>query len=505
MRFPLRLDRPEALGGLRELASTTDFSERGVCDRLGLPSIYDFQTLRAGREGSADVADGLDLLIRLFMDGEGVRASRIEELGLSGGMRAVEALGLLGGHPRGPGWLGASALLYPTESLLISSDLNEQAPGISEDGGRLRRDSVYPAITNAAREFMSDLPLPGAGRVLDLCSGTGIGALALARGAEEVWAVDITERCTLFAEFNARLNGVHNIRILCGDLYEPLHERQFDLIVAHPPYVPSDADEFVFRDGGADGERIVRRILEGLPDHLAPGGLFYARCMATDRDDAPLERRIRSFLGARAEEFDVFVIPSREMRLSDYLSGGVRSGRMGFEEAESRRVRLEEAGVEAFVHGTLLVQRRAVGRPAVTSRRFRAPQAGPEVLDWLRRWEVARLDSGFGEAVLEMTPRLREGAVLELRYRVAGGKPLTEGLSVRSDGPFPSAFFLPADTAHLLSLFDGATPVREVFREGTHKEWIPPATREEEFVGLLVALSGGGVLELPGFEIPADT
>ena len=48
-------------------------------------------------------------------------------------------------------------------------------------------------------------------------------------------------------------------------MYEPVAGLEFDRIVTHPPYVPVSKPTHVFRDGGDDGELILRRAIEGLP------------------------------------------------------------------------------------------------------------------------------------------------------------------------------------------------------------------------------------------------
>jgi release factor glutamine methyltransferase len=112
---------------------------------------------------------------------------------------------------------------------------------------------------------------------LDLCSGSGAVAVAAAlRGVRSVTAVDLHRRSAWTARLNARLNGVR-VRGLHGDLYEPVAGRRFDLITANPPYVPAPPDMTPERgdrawNAGNDGRAVIDRIIEGLPEHLAPGG-----------------------------------------------------------------------------------------------------------------------------------------------------------------------------------------------------------------------------------------
>lgn len=113
------------------------------------------------------------------------------------------------------------------------------------------------------------------GRVLDLCCGAGAQALACARTADTVTAVDIEPLVETIFCVNAELNGLsHNVEFLLGDLFEPITERRFDLICSNPPFLPVPAVVTLplFADGGPDGLSVVRRLLAGLPHFLEPEG-----------------------------------------------------------------------------------------------------------------------------------------------------------------------------------------------------------------------------------------
>jgi release factor glutamine methyltransferase len=117
------------------------------------------------------------------------------------------------------------------------------------------------------------------GSVLDVC--TGSGALAIASwlaGAGRVTAVDASRRAVLGARLNARLNGAR-VRVLRGDLCEPVADQRFDVIVCNPPYVPApDAGPGAHGpraawDGGGDGRELIDRLCEQLPARLRPSGV----------------------------------------------------------------------------------------------------------------------------------------------------------------------------------------------------------------------------------------
>ena len=123
-------------------------------------------------------------------------------------------------------------------------------------------------------------------RVLDLCTGSGAIALAMAtkRPQAHFTGVDISEEALGYARLNQKRLGLANVDFLHGDLYSPLPQGQgYSLITANPPYV-SEGDyaglESVVRDyepklallAGADGLAVIRRIAERAGEFLEPGG-----------------------------------------------------------------------------------------------------------------------------------------------------------------------------------------------------------------------------------------
>src|SRR3954447_14944074 len=120
--------------------------------------------------------------------------------------------------------------------------------------------------------------LPAQARVLDLCTGRGLLAVAAARHrAAEATAVDVSRRAVLTARINARLNGVR-VRGLRGDLFAPVAAERFDAIVSNPPYLPVADDTLPDRgparawDAGTDGLILLDRICAQAAGHLEPGG-----------------------------------------------------------------------------------------------------------------------------------------------------------------------------------------------------------------------------------------
>jgi release factor glutamine methyltransferase len=115
-------------------------------------------------------------------------------------------------------------------------------------------------------------------KILDICTGSGVLAIAAARRTQgEVTAVDLSRRSAATVAINSRLNGA-KVVVVRGDLFEPLAGRSFDLIVSNPPYVPDAGPPASAHsasrawNAGPTGRRLLDRICAQAPAHLRPGG-----------------------------------------------------------------------------------------------------------------------------------------------------------------------------------------------------------------------------------------
>lgn len=123
-------------------------------------------------------------------------------------------------------------------------------------------------------DTLADLP-HGDGapsRALDMGTGSGIGALALAKAGHSVVAVDVNPEAVRCARINALLNKLEErIDVREGNLFEPVSGERFDVVAFNPPFfegTPSDLHDAAWRSTGVFG-----RFAAELPRHLAPGGV----------------------------------------------------------------------------------------------------------------------------------------------------------------------------------------------------------------------------------------
>ncbi|MFZ4373119.1 MAG: peptide chain release factor N(5)-glutamine methyltransferase [Mycobacterium sp.] len=154
--------------------------------------------------------------------------------------------------------------------------------------------------TEALLEWALVQSLPHDAVILDLCTGSGALAIALAsqRPRARVIAVDDDTEALDYARRNAVGTTV---RLVCGDVTDvgllPELIGSVDLVVANPPYLPTGSPlepEVARHDpahalfGGADGMSVITPLIARAADWLKPGGL-----LAVEHDDTTSEATAR--------------------------------------------------------------------------------------------------------------------------------------------------------------------------------------------------------------------
>ncbi|ORW06975.1 HemK2/MTQ2 family protein methyltransferase [Mycolicibacter longobardus] len=147
----------------------------------------------------------------------------------------------------------------------------------------LNLDGVYvpQQDSHLLIDTMERTGLASRARVLDLCTGSGVAAIAAAElGAVSVTAFDICPRAVRCARGNARAAGV-DVRIRQGPWSAALRCAPFDLVVSNPPYVPSPGNcgpiasaggpEWSW-NGGVDGRIVLDPLCRSATALLRRGG-----------------------------------------------------------------------------------------------------------------------------------------------------------------------------------------------------------------------------------------
>ncbi len=296
---------------------STGYCESLVRKRLGLSDITDllWRALPIYRAQQLAVRDALALAIDLFLLQGAISSVELDQLFNTADQDALMRAGLLSIDDRGVA--RARASLFPVGDCLVFSD--HAWPKLPHPGCvdiphdlvmSVGADSHWLARTTVRRPV---------GAMLDLCTGSGVHALLAASHSQRVVAVDISPRAARCTRFNAQASGAANVEVAVGDLFEPVYGERFDLITANPPFVPSPVDSLGFRDGGHSGEDVQRRIIAGLPHHLAPGGIAQIVTELGERDDESISDRLRGWLGGAP--MDILILRLRVHSATNYAIG----------------------------------------------------------------------------------------------------------------------------------------------------------------------------------------
>lgn len=179
------------------------------------------------------------------------------------------------------------------------------------EGALVPRPETEELVEEATR-----LLKPRAGeplQILELGTGTGCIAVALASRFPyaSIWATDISPQALKLAQKNAEFHHVvHRIRFIREDIFKPGHDRKgwADLVISNPPYIPTrelkglqaevQNEPVLALDGGPDGLKAIRAIVQDAPAHLKAGGCLM---LEIGRDQGPAVAALlqeRGFAGA---------------------------------------------------------------------------------------------------------------------------------------------------------------------------------------------------------------
>lgn len=280
----------EEAAALRTALLGAGFTVDGVAELIG-PMAHQALARNETTPGMRRTTDGspLALLTRLWPLQAAVDEAALERVlpGLVGPMVKAGLLDTSAGEVRA--LVDVRPYADDDHDWWVVSDLT---PGLDGAERRMRADHVL-GVSSASTSLAQMTIREPVGRALDLGTGSGVQALHLTRHALEVVATDVSVRCLALAELTTALNEV-DVDLRLGDLFEPVRDERFDLVVSNPPFVisPATGEQLVYRDSGLPGDEIVRQVVVGGAGLLTDGGWCQVLANWAHHEDQPWVERV---------------------------------------------------------------------------------------------------------------------------------------------------------------------------------------------------------------------
>jgi SAM-dependent methyltransferase len=444
------------------------YCEGAVRERLGLADIAALNWRNASiyRDELLAARDPLSLAIDLFLLEGSLAVDEVDRLLPAPTRDVLLRAGLLEIEPTGR--MQARASLYPVGERLIFSD--HAWPELRQPGEAVPYNQVM-AVGLDSRHLARITVRRRVRSALDLCTGSGIHALLAADRAERVCAVDINPRAVRCTRFNAQALGIRNLEVFEGDLFGPVAGETFDRITANPPFVPSPVNALRFRDGGPTGEDTLKRIVAGLPHHLAPGGIAQIVTELGQREGETLTGRLREWLGGAP--MDIYVLSVASHTAMQYATGHARGDDYGsfLDSTRAWAANLRAQGYQRVVPVLVSFQWSSPhGRPWERIDKSRPPQrcAGNEIEATFRAEGLARNPDLFRQ--LEGRRLRRSGPIARLDARVLGGDIPPKARATRLGQALEIEHELDDVEQQVLDGLDGSVPASEWLRPDRGRE-----------------------------------
>jgi methylase of polypeptide subunit release factors len=454
------------LDRLRDAFAQADFNEDRLADQGLAPSSGGSDDVWPLRALAAE--EPLSILVRLWTVGAAVDAGIAERALAPATLDELLDAGLIERAPSAG--VRATVAMKPYRDLLIAADRATTEPDEPAD--------YVPGVNPIARILATHTVRDSAARTLDLGTGNGIQALAAARHSEQVLATDVNRRALAYAELNARLNAVTNVRLVEGSWFDAVDEDEFDLILANPPFVVSPDVASLYRDSDLPTGGLGALLLAEAARRLAPGGFAHVMCewgIADGEDWAQTPREWVAGTGC-----DALILSHQQMDpVAHAVAWNHRLAPIdpdAFESSVERWSTHHAAHGFASLHGGIVtLRRRTSGSPWIAAHGLRAKsrgEAGPHIKAVFAGEDLVRSLSAPRE-VLDVPLAPAEGVRLEqvLTRRDERWRQRPATLRVRPGLGLEGR--VDADALDLLFALDGR-PVADVVRDVAQRK-----TREE--------------------------
>ena len=148
--------------------------------------------------------------------------------------------------------------------------------------------------------------------VLEIGTGSGLVSMYASLLTDDVTATDINYNALELAEKNFKLNNINTIKLEFGDLFEPVKDKKFDVILFNTPYLPTDSEDIINDDlnyafdGGLDGRKVIDRFINEVSNHLNDKGIVQIIQSSLSDNNRTLEMFDRNGFVAEIAESEKF-------------------------------------------------------------------------------------------------------------------------------------------------------------------------------------------------------
>ena len=445
-----------AIGSLRQALDAAGYTAEAVRALLGTDAYRTGLAEVQRRTCAGSLPAALGTIVRLFFLGAETPAGEVE------GALAP----LADRRPRpssasreddGAGVVRPHARIVPHAGLMIASDPYSR--------GTVDPEDYVPGFTAVTATCVNLTVRRDVDSALDIGTGCGVQALLAAGHSRRVVATDVNERALEYTAFNAALNGLENLELRLGNLFEPVDGERFELVVCNAPYVVSPDVRFAYRDAGARGDSFSERLVRQCAAHLADGAT--ATLMVSWLRPAGSDWATRPRVWAEGSGCDAWILGGQ---ILDPIVHTARWNDGAVGDAEAFEVVLErwlpalaELGADAVVEGAILLRRRTGGSGWIRADLVPPEAPEPASAQVLRVLEArGAVDNLDDEALLDCTFDVAESAVVDETSTLEGGRrqPLSSRIRLRDGLLFAVA--LDPGALELIAALDGRTTLRRV-------------------------------------------
>ncbi len=250
-------------GRLRDFFENSGYTDQGF---RTTPVLRELPSHRAGNISylleSTCEPTALNILLRLFLFDFPVSMEAAEQVMPGSVLGILRESGMLRIQSDR---LVPAAMVTPIDGTLMVADPASRME--SDEAGDI---VLWPNQTTRMLQY-SAIQTP-CRTLLDLGAGCGVLSVLAAGFSDTVVATDLNARAAEFTRFNAWMNQVDNIECLIGDTYAPVADRQFDRILANPPFFITPSSDLLYCENPMELDQYCRRVVREGAAHLNEGG-----------------------------------------------------------------------------------------------------------------------------------------------------------------------------------------------------------------------------------------